>query len=327
MRIENRYHLPEAYVRAVSYDDYEPAGDISVTTLAQPAQIIELRRRHEDEITIDASELSYVLMGKAVHYALAAARADNALVEERLTIDMVGWTIGGKPDLYEGGGPLTDGNILSDWKLTSAWSFVFAPKLEWLAQLNMYAYLLAEYGFPVKKIQAVGILRDWQKARRNDHGYPRRPVLARPFPLWPFEHTRKYMEARVKEHRKARDKGKWPPCSDNDRWMRNEQWAVMPGHPPAKPRARAIAVFGPGSARKGGELEANAFVETLRHQHKPSHVQHRPGVNTRCAEYCPVAPFCDQWVELKPKRTAAPKVRTVTLEEATQILETPRRKR
>jgi len=283
LKLTNKYGLPEPFVRAVSYDPYRRVGDISVTELIQPPQVVELTRQHEGEIVEDASDRMWMLGGSAMHVVLERVEVDNALQEERLTLDVGGWTISGKPDLYEADGTLWD------YKETSVWSFMLGDKPEWEAQLNLYAYLLHEHGFPVTRLMILAKLNHWERAKRNDDGYPSAPGLAKEIPLWPVDKQRAYLVCRVMAHQYARRNGVWAMCSPEERWARPDTWAVK------KDSGKALAVFGKNTNRGGGEAEAQAFAEE-----KGGKVEFRLGASVRCEDgWCRVAPWCEQWKEMQ----------------------------
>lgn len=274
MKITNKHGLPVPIVRAVEHDIYRRVGDISVTELVKPPQILELERQHDHEITEDAADRIWALYGQAMHYVLQAVATENALQEERLIMQVDGWAVSGKPDLFEADG------TLSDFKTTSAWSFVFGEKAEWVAQLNLYALLLRHHGFDVKRLQVVAILRDWQKSRAGDDDYPGAQAIAREVRLWPAEEATRYLERRVSLHQEARQHHRWPPCSPEERWARPEKWAVM-----KRGKKRAVKLFDSEDEAVGllGKLEGDSH-----------RIEHRPGVSARCADYCSVLPWCAQ---------------------------------
>lgn len=282
MKITNKHGLPEPFVKAVTFDSYQRVGDISVTELVQPPQKLELTRQHDHEIEEDASDRMWMLDGSAMHVVLERVGVDNALQEERLTVDVEGWTVSGKPDLYEADGTLWD------YKKTSVWSFMLGEKADWEAQLNLYALLLHEHGFSVTRLMILAALRDWNKAQRGQNGYPEAGGLAKEVRLWPVLSQRVYLEERVRLHQLARNDQHWDHCTPEERWARPDNWAVIKGSGNAK------GVFGDGTKRGGGEEEAYAFADE-----KGGDVEFRPGKSVRCEDYCGAAPWCGQWKELQ----------------------------
>ena len=289
MKITNKAGMPEPFVRAVSYDDYDRVGDISITELIDPPQKVELQRRHDDEIEEEAAERVWMLLGSAAHEVLRRAGeggSGNYLQEERLTMHVGGLLVSGKPDLLDAAG------IISDWKVTSVWSFMFGDKREWIQQLNLYAALYRHCGFEVRGLEIYAILRDWVKTKQADERYPTVPALRRPVPLWDPGAADRFLAHRVDLHKRARFGSEWEPCTDEERWARPEAWAlVKPG------QKRAMAVFGPGQSRSGGRVDAVLLQEQLAAKRPPIkvRVEHRPGQSIRCELYCQAAPFCDQW--------------------------------
>ena len=85
MKITNKDNLPEIYVRAVTKDNYS-RGDskYSITDLLKPPRILQLERRHDDDITVDVKDLHFIASGKGFHAVMENADQDDALVEERI---------------------------------------------------------------------------------------------------------------------------------------------------------------------------------------------------------------------------------------------------
>lgn len=77
MRITNAEGLPQIVVDALKYDTYKVAGSISCTTLIDAVQIRQLKKKHYHEITTDASEMLFALLGTAVHNVLERAHISD----------------------------------------------------------------------------------------------------------------------------------------------------------------------------------------------------------------------------------------------------------
>jgi len=95
----NTHNLPQPLVSAILRDDYERIGHISVTGLIMPPRAYQLIKRHDAEIVEDVSEGLWRFLGNCAHQALEKADTRDHLVEERMTIEVNGWIISGKPDL------------------------------------------------------------------------------------------------------------------------------------------------------------------------------------------------------------------------------------
>lgn len=67
MKITNIHGLPEALVKAASFDQYVRVGDVSATGFNDPVRKTILTRRHYDDLTEDVSTRLWAILGKAVH--------------------------------------------------------------------------------------------------------------------------------------------------------------------------------------------------------------------------------------------------------------------
>lgn len=268
MQVTNNYNLPEQIVKAVTFSTREPQDKtISVTELIGPSWIRHLRRSHWAEITEDASDRLWALLGQSVHYIVDKHELTNSISEERLSAEIGGYIITGQADNYNG-----DIKAVEDWKVTSVWSFLNGVKAEWEAQLNIYAKLWRMNGFEVEHLAINAILRDWQAGRAHGDGYPAIPFLVLPVDVWPAARIDAYIAGRIAAHESPAE------CTPDEKWQKGDVWAVMKE--------------GRKSAVKLHELENTAIkhVEELGAKH---YVVKRPGECTRCKSYCPVRAFCE----------------------------------
>jgi hypothetical protein len=267
---------PDALYKLCTTDTKTRRADYSVTELIQPPQMLQLKRRHENEMRIDPADMLWRIFGKLTHGKLEAVGGEQALTEEGLVAEVNKVTVSGQPDLYER-------EIIWDYKVTSTYAVKDGPKVEWEQQLNLYACLFRRYGFAVKGLRIVAILRDWSatKAKREE-GYPANQVQVIDVDVWNAEQAEAYMAERVQHHEAARiatdlSLSTLFPCSDSDRWMRPTKWAVM-----KKGAKKALKLHDNAEQAEAHALEVGGAVE------------HRPGEYLRCAEYCEAAPFCRQ---------------------------------
>jgi len=287
MKITNRCNLPEPFVRAVEKMIFGPPGtsgrsDISVTALIGPPRITELQRKHWDDLEEDVMDRMWALFGSAVHTVLERADVESAITEERMYIEEDGWTVSGQADRLV----LDPGEVLCDYKVTSAWTMVYGGREDWTFQQNIYAEMFRRLlDIRVRKLQIVAILRDWSAYQANKSSdYPAEKVIVFDLPLWSSEEATEYIRHRIAIHRAARETGKLPECSVEDRWAKPDKWAVV------KPnQKRATRVF-------SSEAEARSFAEEMEFD---CDVRWEPGKSTRCEGYCNVAPFCDQWKKIQ----------------------------
>jgi hypothetical protein len=250
-------------------------ADISVTTLIGPPKINQLKKRYSDQIVEDASDRVWALLGQSVHKVLELAGGEDEMTEKRLYKEISGWTLTGQTDLYE-----TGNQVISDFKVTSVFSFLLGGKTEWEAQINLNAMLWREYGYEVKKGQIVAILRDWQASKAEfDREYPQCAVHIVDIPLWDNEEVVRYATERIKLHQAAAamPDDTIPCCEPKERW--------------AKPDTFAIKKYGNKRAAKVCETfeEAQNLLPTYGAKHS---IEKRNGGDMRCERYCSVAPFC-----------------------------------
>lgn len=276
MEITNTQNLPEPLVRAVTLDPYERKSDYTVTELVSPPRIVALKRQYEAELTEDASDRIWALMGQLGHLVLErAAYAEDELAEKRWFIERQGVKISGQADLWKK-------NTLLDYKFTSVYAVKEGVKPEWLGQLNLLACLAGMNGVEVKEAKIIAILRDWSvNEARRDKTYPQAQVKVLDLPLLNPEQQLVYLDMRLRLHLEARTA--LPDCNSVERWEKPAKFAVM-----KKGRERALKLF-------DNEDDAQAFAVQ-----NGAYIEKRPAVQTRCESYCPVSDFCDWWKANKP---------------------------
>jgi hypothetical protein len=288
LKITNRSNLPLPIFNAIKADPYTRGkADISITGLIAPARQKALERLHWNDLTEDAADRIFSLLGQIGHGILErAADPTEALTEERLFMKRYGWTISGQFDRMT-----YSGNALQDYKFTSTYTVKDGVKPEWEAQLNLYRLLLTENGKHPDKLQIVVIFRDWMKSKaRNLPDYPQVGAAVLDVPIWPLKQTEAYLIARLNEHGNAQA-GVLPDCTDEERWRKPDAFAVF-----GEGNTRATAIFA-----KRDEAEAEAATLTAK-GNKEYHVEARIGENTRCMFYCAVSDHCDQWAKINPDR-------------------------
>jgi hypothetical protein len=278
MTITNNFGLPAPMFRALSHDGYmagQRKADISVTTLIGPPKINQLKKRYSDQIVEDASDRVWALLGQSVHKVLELAGGEDEMTEKRLYKEINGWTLTGQTDLYE-----TGNKVISDFKVTSVFSFLLGGKSEWEAQINLNAMLWREYGYEVNKGQIVAILRDWQASKAEfDKEYPQCAVHIVDIPLWDNEECIAYAAERIKLHQAAAEMpdDTIPACDAKERWAKPDTFAIKKN----------------GNKRATKVCETKEEAENLLPTYGANHsIEARPGGDIRCERYCSVAPFC-----------------------------------
>lgn len=269
MNFTNKYNLPDALCKAVSWSPQEVEYQYRVSELVNPPRIVWLTRRHGSEIEEDVSGRIWALLGSATHYILEKGQGRNDLAEEVLLAEVNGFGIKGRPDLLQG-------DTLWDYKVTSVWSVVYNPKGkgEWQAQLNVYRWLYEQQGFHPENLKVCAILRDWQKSKRGND-YPPVNAVVIDIPIWsnPYEYI--LHQVALLEGTKDLPDDKLPLCSDEERWQQPDKWALM-----KKGQKRAVKLY-----NSLQEAESACGVGNF--------IEARPGVSKRCLEYCNVRPWCE----------------------------------
>ena len=283
MKLTNKHNLPQTFVNVINRPSYSRGdSEISVTEILSPPQQVQLRRRHFEEIEVDAADQVWSLFGSACHNILQHGKDDHHVVEERLFTQFEGWRISGQIDLQEHVGDR--GVVISDYKVTSAWA-VQQEKAEWIEQLNMYAWLVERVkSTPVIGLQIIGIVRDWNRREAaSKEGYPQAPIVTLDIPIWDYSARENFVAGRLHLHNEANFaavSGQMPECSPAEMWEKPTTYAVM-----KEGGKRAKKVF-------HIKQEAEAFMAEQKGTH---YVETREGGRTRCEGFCQAAPYCTQW--------------------------------
>jgi len=288
MKLTNKFNIPQTIVNVLERPTYSKGkANLSVTQLINSPKIVALSKKFDDMIEQDVSEMVWSLFGSAVHNILEHGKDDNHVVEQRIHAELDGWHISGAIDLQI----TNEGGIsIKDYKTTSVWA-VMNEKIEWEYQLNIYAWLVEKVKkIPVTDLGIVAILRDW-KAREVDTkvDYPEAPIKEVEIKLWPFEERERFVSERIALHSEfdfaLETDGDLPDCTPQEMWEKPATYAVMKEN-----NVRAKYVM-------PSQHEADLAVEELK-KDKPKekfYVEIRKGERTRCATYCPVSTWCNQY--------------------------------
>ena len=288
MVILNRYNLPQPFVDLVSGDTYSKGeSDITTTGLAQPPKIAELTRRHGNEITMDASEKVWTMMGTANHYVLeqiALRNPERYVTEQRFYLDIDGVKLGGQIDLFD-----RETETLWDYKVSSVYKAMSDDKLEWTKQANVNKLLCEHNGIHPKKLAVLLVCKDWKRKEAEFKAdYPKCAILEIPLPIWREEETLAYIKSRINLHNLAKminNEDEIPVCTEEERWSKPTTWAVL------KERGAKRAVNG---GLYGSEAEAILHAKRI-----DGAVEKRDGSNARCENYCQVRKWCNFGRSLK----------------------------
>ena len=290
MKLTNKHNIPQTFVNVLERPTYSRGrAHISATQLINSPKIVALTQKFQDQLEQDVSDMVWSLFGSAVHGVLEHGADANHLIEERINTEVDGWTISGAIDLQILN---EDGTIsIRDYKVTSAWT-AMNNKKEWEQQLNIYAWLVESVKQKeVKDVGVVAIIRDWSRrdAARNPD-YPQAPVKEIPISLWSLEDRNVFIRERIADHSDcmfAMDTDSdLPDCTPEQMWEKPTTWAL----------------------KKTGNVRAKSIYETedaaqaaLEEAGKEYEIEIRPGERTRCATFCSVSSFCDQWHKYQEK--------------------------
>ncbi len=306
MTLTNELDLPEPIVRAIKGHDYaytktipgapyKPICDFTTTQLIAPYRITVLRQKYDEHLTEDASDRIFALFGNAVHSILETANDEETpvydldgvlvpnpryLVEKRFYADFPGGRLGGRIDVFE-----ISSGTLDDYKLCSYHVVKDGIKPEWQAQASINALLMeVDAGLKVKRARIIALFRDWSKmAAQRQNDYPPRQVAVLDVPLWDTHKTLAYINDRIAALRDAQANGA-PVCTPEERWRKPDQWALK-----KRGKKRASKLY---------DSEAEALAAVALDESGESHVEDRPGEDTRCLSYCSVTAYCSYFREL-----------------------------
>jgi hypothetical protein len=261
---------------------------MSVTELLNSPRIVQLKRKHWEDLTEDAADMVWSIFGTAIHNILEHGKGDSHIVEERIHIELDGMRISGAIDLQE----LTpEGIILSDYKTTSAWA-VMNEKQDWHNQLNSYAHLVeAAKKTPVVKLQIVAIVRDWSRRdAATREGYPKAPIVVIDIPLWSFADREAYVRSRISLHGDAlfemETDGEMPECTPEECWEKPTMYALKKD---GNVRAKSVH-----ETSEAADAALAAATEKAKKGEKFL-IEVREGDRTRCSSFCQVAGMCSQY--------------------------------
>jgi hypothetical protein len=159
-------------------------------------------------------------------------------------------------------------------------------KPEWEQQLNIYAWLVETVKkAPISKIKIVAILKDWKEAEAGTRqNYPVKQVVTLDIPIWSMEQREAFIKERIHLHSEALFANdineSLPECTPEECWE--------------KPTTYAVKKDG-GVRAKSVHLILDDAEVALQEAGKGYLLEVRNGERTRCAKYCQVAPWCQQY--------------------------------
>ena len=297
MEIRNDFNLPEAVYNTLAHDHYTPGdSDYSITGLMAPPQQTALMARHRDKVSIDATENMYSVFGTAVHSIIEKHTEEEALSEKRVYINVdaggTRYTIGGQIDYYRAG-------VIRDYKVTTVNAYLMGSRFEsWRKQLNSYAYLMVQNGYPVRHIEICMIFRDWSQFKARQVDYPQSPIIVKPFVKLPRNVAQQYITNALSAHVYAStlsdsELADKLPCSDRDMWRRSPMFALH--RIGAKRALRVLDTKDKILKWADTKHYLKPYTDGRRKLQRSFYIEERPGECVRCANFCLVKDYCHQY--------------------------------
>lgn len=289
MKLTNKFKLPQTLmnVHDIQRQEYSKGeARMSVTQLIRSPRIDILRQRHYEEIEEDISDRLWAVLGTVIHNIMEKGADEQHIGEERLSVELAGWIISGGIDVQRIGNRAK----LYDYKFTKAIKFMLQDFKDWEEQLNCYAYLVrVEKGWEIEGLEVCMFVRDFTKTLADTNkDYPPAPCIPIAIKLWTEEQQKNFLLRRIAAHKNALRCASWgdplPFCTDEERWKRDSDWAVMKGQ-----NKRASRVFQTNQ-------ECMDWVTNQKDDDGNYSIIEREDTPTRCKDnYCGVNKWCDQW--------------------------------
>lgn len=284
MKLTNRLGLPQPIVDAATRDHEYTPRRYSVTQMLKGPREAILARRHSDEIEGDVADMAWTIFGSSMHLLLEQSQESaTQLKENYITADMPnGYTLSGIFDLYDD----ATGTV-TDYKSATVWKVVYGDWDDYREQLLSYVWMLRQIGFDARRGEIVAILKDHSKVKaRTERDYPDHPfyVIGWDFSDEELAEFGERIAAKFREiercERLADDD--LPLCTPEQRWAKPDQWAVM-----KQGNKKSSKNFDnePDAVRYAAKLQEDSG--------RKCHVEHRPGKDQKCLEYCDCRPFCN----------------------------------
>jgi hypothetical protein len=275
--LTNKLGLPRTFYNAVARDEHEGA-DYSASQMTKPGQMVVLENRHGSKVVEDVSERVWSMFGSAVHSILQQGEDRDHLVEQYFKANIGGVSFSGICDLYEDA-------VVWDYKVTSAWSWVYKEDKmdDFSSQLNIYAWFYRNAGYPVTAAKICMILRDWVASKaKYDQSYPQSQVQVLPIKLMSHAEVQAMIGRRIAYYESLKDvpDEALPECTPEERWAKPPKYAAMKK----------------GVKKASRVMDTKEEIETwIKLNGGKFTIQEREGDMWKRCEYCRVKPFCHQY--------------------------------
>ena len=275
MKITNHYNLPKAFeILANQQREYKP-GRYSVTTILAGTKEILLKKYHDEELTMDVSDMIAMIFGTAAHHILELADP-TSMKELRLEVEVIpGYFLTGQFDRYE-----TRDFAIEDYKTAKAKKIEEGKFDDWRRQGLMYVWLCRKYDIYVERLRFHALIKDWSKFKvRSESDYPDRPIWT-----WEYEVTSRdlieideFIKKKIKEIAYFEDKEFVPHCSETERWYTGSTYALR-----KKNSKRAFGIY--ETKREAEDRMKDGM-----------YIEERYGMDMKCEHFCVANMHCDYY--------------------------------
>lgn len=284
MQLTNDLSLPQPFVDAVSSEYTYKDKRYSVTSILKGTREAILQRRHQDEIMQDVADCVWLIFGTAVHSILENSQeTDTQLKENWVSRETPnGYELSGIFDLYDD----ATGTV-TDYKTATTWKVIYDEWDDYKKQLLCYCWILRGMGFNAHRGEIVAMLKDHSKTKaKRERNYPKHPVVIKSFEFTDadFDNLEELLFEKFREIEEAEKlpDDELPLCTPEERWAKPDTWAVK-----KIGNKRALKVH--------NSLEnAEKHLEQLGDKYE---IEYRPGVDSKCIEYCSCCEWCSYWKE------------------------------
>lgn len=294
MKITNKYGLPRALHTYAIKNEYDKgAADVSVTGLLRPPRQAALMDSPGagPPPSRDLSDMGPALWGTMWHKLMEdeAHEDPDIVAEQRLFMRHSDLIISGQIDALE---RAEEGWRIEDWKTTGVWGMIYSglrPKTEWVQQLNIYATLAEANGFgPITDLRIQVFIRDWQPEKAlRDEKYPDKMFMPLEVDLWSRESRDLLISMRAKMYQEALVE--LPLCTSEERWERDRKFKVL-----KEGRKKSLR-----NLDSQEDAEAWMAAKKVDRPNWKLSIEHTPGRQVRCENYCPVSHNCHQWQQIQ----------------------------
>jgi uncharacterized protein YbaR (Trm112 family) len=284
MKLTNRLGFPPAFVIAAGSHTYPQKPErIGVTQLIDSPKVRRLTIEKYDSITVDIEDFMVAMLGTAFHGVLEKNRPLYCEVEKKWEYPISQ----NPPLLLVGKADVVSQDEIRDYKLMSAFSWIFDKDKHFVEQLNILNFLRYKIeGIISKKLIVDCFIKDWSKYQaQKDPDYPQEKYFCREVAVWPMEQTIAFIKDRLKLHLDSAYE-----CTKTDKWIRFGKFAVM-----EKDKKKAMRLLDTAP-------EAMAYIEekglTDKYSKGTVTIEQRKTEANRCLNCCNCRSVCEYALSL-----------------------------